>query len=662
MKYTWDLLDLKPGIHYFCAKSAFMKNFTIKLSGFTLQWTAVFLLIFIIKNVSARADSGQAVNQRLLRLNKLSKKFWQVSLDSSYIYSKKAVKIVEQNHVLNEEAAKAWLYMAVTMFSEGRYDSAGYYAEKGLTVANKIRSMWGEGFANNLLCVIERRKSNFDKAVEYGLKAVEIRKQVKDTFNLAGAYQNLGNLYSQIGKPLKAIDYFSKSLELYLATSDTAGLIMTHGNIGNLYLDMKDREKGKEHILRSLALDKNKGLSYADGTVSLGTIYLEFDKKYDSAIMLFKEAKFIYKRIGIDDGIATADENIGLALIGSGRAKEARKKLKNAQRIYNSLGDSSQIASIMLSLGKYYISLGMIDSAEIYLNNALELSRKSKKSFVLNESLFQLYKINKKRGNVAEALEYFEEYSKTKDSLETGLLSTRLADMESKYQNVRKEQKIELLTHEHERLKWRETQFYYIIFTLAGFIVVGGLLVLQKRRKERQISLQQEKILKQEKQLAEQELETKRIKQQEMEQEILFKSKQLSTHALNMVQKNKMLRDVKQQLEEITRKINPEYRQNLKKINLLLARNMQTEKEWNLFKMYFEEVNQNFFKNLKNITPALSTNDLRHCALIKLNLNVKEAASLLNVSPHTVKSARYRLKKKLGLKETDSLNEFISKI
>jgi len=78
--------------------------------------------------------------------------------------------------------------------------------------------------------------------------------------------------------------------------------------------------------------------------------------------------------------------------------------------------------------------------------------------------------------------------------------------------------------------------------------------------------------------------------------------------------------------------------------------------------MYFEQVNKNFFQNLATRYPELNTNDLRHCALIKLNLKVKEAASLLNVSPHTVKSARYRLKKKLHMEPDDSLGDFIRRI
>jgi len=388
---------------------------------------------------------------------------------------------------------------------------------------------------------------------------------------------------------------------------------------------------------------------------------VQFEQKYDSAILLFKEARRIFKQIGVEDGVAISDENIGLALLETGDFRAARKRLHNAKKIYRMLGDSAQTASIMLSLGKYYFKTEVLDSAELVVENALSLSNFTRHSRIKSECLLQLYKINKRKGNNSLALGFFEDYTKMKDSLETALLSTRLANMESKYKNVRREQKIEMLTYERERLKWRESQFYYIIIGLAGLIIVGGLLIFQKRRKERQISLQQKKILMQEKLLAEKALETKRIKQQEMEQEILYKSKQLSTHALNMVQKNKMLHDVKQQLEELASKVKPEFRQNLKKINLLLARNMRTEKEWNLFKTYFEEVNHDFFENLKQHNSTLNNNDLRHSALIKLNLNVKEAASLLNVSPHTVKSARYRLKKKLGLTESERLSEFINK-
>ncbi|HEY8938181.1 MAG TPA: hypothetical protein VIM65_23325, partial [Cyclobacteriaceae bacterium] len=52
----------------------------------------------------------------------------------------------------------------------------------------------------------------------------------------------------------------------------------------------------------------------------------------------------------------------------------------------------------------------------------------------------------------------------------------------------------------------------------------------------------------------------------------------------------------------------------------------------------------------------------RLSALIKLNLSIKEMASMLGISPESVKKSRYRLKRKLGLTENDVLEEFIEKL
>ena len=659
-----DLVLLDAGIHYLCGKPMIMHScieYSCKKTG-NGYWRILLTIIVVFSAYVTQSATDPQQKSELSDYNNKAIKFWDSSLDSACYYSRMAVNYSEKNHILSEQSAKACLYMSVALFYQSKYDSAVYYAIKGLDISDTIHSKWGEGFATNLLCVLERRRAHYQKAINYGLFSVKIRKQLQDTFNLAGAYQNLANIYSMIGKPLNAIDYLSKSLELYLATNDTAGLRLVHGNIGNLYLDMKDKEKGKEHILRALALDNKKELNYADNILSLGTIYLEFDKEYDSALLLFYKARIIYKNIGIEDGVATADENIGVALMKQGKNREAYKELKDAETIFSAIGDSGQIANISLSLGKYYLSVSDFDSATMLLNKALVMGQQFKQSNVVNESLHQLYNLYKLRGRAEKALSYFEKYTAYQDSLEKVLISSRLTNMESKYQYVQKERQIELLKHEKEKIQWQKARLLYLLFSIIAVGFILGLLFYLKNKKERQIAQQQKELLIQKRKLAEKELETKQILQKEMEQEIEFKSKQLSTHALNMVQKNRVLGEVKQHLEEISGKVKPEFRPNLKKINLLLARNMKTDKEWNLFKMYFEQVNKNFFQNLTMSYPVLNTNDLRHCALIKLNLNVKEAASLLNVSPHTVKSARYRIKKKLNMVPEESLNEFVRKI
>lgn len=57
--------------------------------------------------------------------------------------------------------------------------------------------------------------------------------------------------------------------------------------------------------------------------------------------------------------------------------------------------------------------------------------------------------------------------------------------------------------------------------------------------------------------------------------------------------------------------------------------------------------------------PNITSNDLRLMALMKMNLSSKEIANILNISGDGVKKARHRLRKKIGLEPTDSLEAII---
>jgi len=48
------------------------------------------------------------------------------------------------------------------------------------------------------------------------------------------------------------------------------------------------------------------------------------------------------------------------------------------------------------------------------------------------------------------------------------------------------------------------------------------------------------------------------------------------------------------------------------------------------------------------------------CALISLNLSMKEMAELMGISPESVKMARHRLRKKLNLATEENLSDFVA--
>jgi tetratricopeptide (TPR) repeat protein/DNA-binding CsgD family transcriptional regulator len=629
-----------------------------------LQFSKLPLIILVFgifgNSISGFSQSSQAEEQ-IIFFNNKCKSFWESSLDSSLYYGNRAIALLDV--VKNqEEASKSHLFMGVALFYQSQYDRSIQHLKKGLEIAQKGNSAWAEGFANNMLCILYRNKAEYKIALEYGLKTVEIRKKMKDTINLAGAYQNLSNIYSITGDPQTAIDYLSKSMELHTNLKDTLSLSQVQGTIANLYIDMGENLKAEKLLLKAMSLTPKNTVDYADFSLNLGTIYQIHYLDYAKAETSYLNALRIYESIGIENGLGMAYENLGELKLEQNKLTQAIEYLKLAEYKYEKNQDSTQIAHVKLSIGNFYLKTEKLDSAQIFLHQAVDMGRTRKYSKVVSEGLYLLYKLYKQKGELKPSLGYYEQYSQYKDSLQKELIDNRFAYWDNQMKSLENEQEIEQLKYDKERLKWRASRYYFMLLLMFVVLFSGIIIYYIKRKKDRQLAEKKRAILEREKKIVEVELDSKKLKEKELEQELEFKSKQLSTHALHMMQKNKMLQEVKTQMEEMINHSKIENKPDLRKINRLLDNNIKTDKEWKLFKLYFEELNNEFFNKLKLINANLSQNELKMCALTKLGFNLKETSSLLNVSINTIKNARYRLKLKLGIGKDDSLKEFIDKL
>jgi DNA-binding CsgD family transcriptional regulator len=95
----------------------------------------------------------------------------------------------------------------------------------------------------------------------------------------------------------------------------------------------------------------------------------------------------------------------------------------------------------------------------------------------------------------------------------------------------------------------------------------------------------------------------------------------------------------------------------LKKVN----RNIDSDKQWEVFEKHFTGVHEEFLQRLKDDYPDLSPRELKLCAYLRLNISSKEIADLMNISVRGVEISRYRLRKKLQLEHDQNLTDFIVK-
>ena len=100
----------------------------------------------------------------------------------------------------------------------------------------------------------------------------------------------------------------------------------------------------------------------------------------------------------------------------------------------------------------------------------------------------------------------------------------------------------------------------------------------------------------------------------------------------------------------------------MKKLVKVLSEDEKMDKDWEHFAQHFDKVHSNFVVGLKERYPAITANELKLCAYLRMNLSTKEIAQLMNTSIRGIETTRYRLRKKLGIPSETSLFDYLINI
>lgn len=138
------------------------------------------------------------------------------------------------------------------------------------------------------------------------------------------------------------------------------------------------------------------------------------------------------------------------------------------------------------------------------------------------------------------------------------------------------------------------------------------------------------------------------------------RQKQVAADALYMNQKNSILSEIESVLNKtLEEKKLTKSKKDFKKIFDIINSFKQLDKDWKMLIVNFEEVHPGFFSRLKKTHPRLSSNDIKHCACIKMNFGTKEIARFFNIKDSSVQISRVRLKKKMALSDDIDLRGYI---
>jgi len=625
----------------------------------------VFLLIwlFIVFPLLSQTNATYRFNDEIKKADSL--------LGTDVNSAIKLAKNIQSNPgVTSGDYVKTSIILGIAYKKKGNYDSSLYFVNSGIEKAEAIHDTISIIKLYSNRGVVEYLRAKYSTAVndfrlaKHYYEAIG-SKIVADTvtyLEYARVLNNMASVYIKTGQSDSALTYFIKSYKIRQKyNAPKRMLIVSKLNIGSIYLATGDNENARNWLSEALVCSsevKDSNLM-AKCYLNLGII----DKTSgdtSSAIQNYKAGLLLSKKLGSKRNQAIALQNLALLLNSQEKYDEAYTYFIKAFDINNVLHVNN--SRLQLAMSRMFIHQHLYDSAVVHSNISLQLAKQNGNINVQMENYDLLSQAYKGKSRLNSAFKFLEKYVKVKDSITTRENREYIQNLKTEFETERKENEIVFLKKlnksEHAKvaaLQSKQRLIIIIVLLALALIIVVAVYYFSKRKREKE-------LFKVEKKLLEVELHNKELASRELQLAINYKTKQLTTHALNMIQKNKILSEVREKIKKLSNRVKDDLVMDFMSVVIDINHIQKTERDWELFIKYFESINTDFNKKLNDINHGLSVSDYRLAALISLNLNIKEASTVLNIAPASVKLARHRLRKKLGLNTGDDLYVFLNQL
>lgn len=495
------------------------------------------------------------------------------------------------------------------------------------------------------------------QSVQLGVEAYSLANALKYDEGAAFAKRVSGVAHWSLGEPKQALFDLFEGLELYNSLDNQEGVSNIKLNMGMVYADIDEDSLALKQFhdaingFTQLNLDDRVATAYT----KLGTLQLE-NGRLDKAHTNISNALNIHTRIDFKYGMAEAHNRLGRVYLEQGNLEQASYHLRQSLTIGRRIDDKDGMVNNLLQFGRMFSLEKDYELADMHfklaLNRADEMNLKNYKLEIL-KNLAELKQLTQQNDS---ALIYLSQYVDLKDSLFTLKKSRQIAGLEFRNEIQQKNKVL-------DELSKRQKMSMSIQWILIGGISIVVLLSFFLIKNFKQRTKNQKQLFEQQKIIAEKELENQQLRRKDLEGELDAKNRELTSYAMNFVQKNQLLEEFQHKIQDVKKSTSQEKIQKLlTDIERTIKIHQGKEKDWEDFKQHFENVHQGFFTNLKQQYPDLSANDLKVAALTRLNLSIKEASNILGISPESTKTARYRLRKKMGLPPETDLFDFLIKL
>jgi tetratricopeptide (TPR) repeat protein len=485
--------------------------------------------------------------------------------------------------------------------------TAEIYARKALVLSEEIEYLRGLAYSKYQIALLFK-DYDFKIAEKLTLEALEHARELKDSILLGSIFNTIGNMKDNVNESNNAEKYYNRALQVFKGINNDSLKAKVYNNLGILY---DNREK------------------------------------FDTAQLFFKNAAAANLQKKNFLGLAINYLNLGYSYILSGDHKKGLAYLNKSHEIALSNDYQRIMPYIYNNYSEYYLDKRNYSEAAINAEKGLSVARDHHNRLQERYALQLLKEAYFNDKNLLKAYECAEELISVNDSINQykKLKEIDLLEMRYAFEQERDQQQYQ---RELLKAKIRQKELSVTLIALGGglaIVLLVFLYVLQHSRMKRK-NLEQKATL---------------LEKEKLQQQLEFKNKELTTNVMYLVKKNEFITDISKKLKNTDLVDDDQKNNTIDRIIAEMDRSI-SEDNWADFEMRFQEVHIDFYNKLSKQFSDLTPNDLRLCAFLRLNMTSKEIAGITYQSVDSLKTARYRLRKKLGLSREDNLIGFLTQI
>ena len=342
----------------------------------------------------------------------------------------------------------------------GKPDSTIKYAATTNRLATRLMNKTVEAIALNVTGNAFLAKRDFKKAQAMYLESMQIYHSLNNKLAIGNLYVNLGYLFQQQHMVKEAEIEYAEAGLAFKKLNNKVALAQLYNNYGILYGESNQFVKAAQYFEASMRIREklNNSLALANAYMNVGGINVLL-KNYNKA-----EANLL-------------------------NAKAQFQKINNVQGV----------TSCLTNLGELYEQKKDYPSAIRYSKEAIRQAKTNHNNEDLENALINISVTYAKTGDYKTAYAYKDSLNNLKDTLYQKSLTKQIAEMQTRFETNKKEEKIGLLKKENIIQKLSISSRNRTIFIIVLLFLISGLLgvLFYNRYKLKQEAVLQAEVLKQ---------------------------------------------------------------------------------------------------------------------------------------------------------------------